>query len=60
MQDIFLKLKEYVENATRSRLMDIGRITLEHVYGMWGGKSSMEDIENGLLEIHRRVMVKGL
>ena len=37
MQDISLKLKEFIENEMRSCSMDIGGITPEYVYRMWNG-----------------------
>lgn len=37
MQDISLKLKEFIENEMRSCSMEIGGITPVYVYRMWGG-----------------------
>ena len=48
------RLREFIESEMRSCSMDIGGITPEYVYRMWGGKFSMEDIENGLTEIRRQ------
>ena len=45
------KIKELIENEGKSCSMDIGGITPEYVFRMWGGKFSMVDIENGLKEL---------
>ncbi len=37
MQDISLKLRGFVESEGESCSMDIGAVTPEYVYGMWGG-----------------------
>ena len=41
------RLREFIENETRSCSMDFGCITPEYVYKMWGGFISIEEIENG-------------
>ena len=51
MQDISLKLKEFMENETWSCRMDFGCMTPEYVYRMWGGKFSMAEIEKGFVEL---------
>lgn len=53
MQDISLKLQEFMENEARSCSMDFGCITPEYVYGMWGGNVPLNEIEFGLREIRR-------
>ena len=45
------RIKEFMENEARSGSMDFGCVMPMYVYRMWGGKFSMEDIENGLREI---------
>ncbi len=54
MQDIVLKLQEFMENEARSCSMDFGSITPEYVYRMWGGEVTLEDIEAGLKIIRER------
>lgn len=54
MQDISLKLQEFMESEARSCSMDFGCITPEYVYKMWGGQVSLDEIENGLREIRRQ------
>ena len=51
MQDISLKLKEFIENEMRSCSMDIGGITPEYVYRMWGGSVAIEEIEKAMVEL---------
>lgn len=47
------KIQEFIENEGKSCSFDPGLITAEYVYRMWGGKFSIEDIENGLAEIRK-------
>lgn len=54
MHDISLKLKEFMEQEARSCSMDFGCVTPEYVYRMWGGKFSIEEIENGLAELRNK------
>ena len=54
MQDISLKLQEFIENEARSCSMDFGCVTPEYVYRMWGGQVPLKDIEAGLREIRRQ------
>lgn len=67
--EIFDRLKLFIESELRSCSMDFAGITPLYVYRMWGGKFSMEEIENGLTELRKqralmvhgsRFMVKGL
>ncbi len=51
MQDIVLKLQEFIENEARSCSMDFGCVTPQYVYRMWGGTVALEKIEAGLKEI---------
>ena len=53
MQDISLKLKEFIENEMRLCSMDIGGITPEYVYRMWNGMYPIEAIEQGLVELRK-------
>ena len=51
MQDISLKLKEFIKNEKRSCSMDIGGITPVYVYRMWGGSVAIEEIEKAMAEL---------
>ena len=53
MNEILDRLREFMENEARSCSMDFGCVTPEFVYRMWGGKFSMEDIENGFTELRK-------
>ena len=48
------RLREFIENETRSCFMDFGCITPEYVYKMWGGFISIEEIENGFKELRKQ------
>ena len=48
MQDIRLKLQEFIESEARSCSMDFGCITPEYVYRMWGGNVPLNEIETAL------------
>ncbi len=47
-EDIILRLREFIENEGRSCSMDLGGITPEYVYRMWGGTVPLDEIEAGL------------
>jgi hypothetical protein len=44
MENIVLRLKEFIENEARSCSMDFGCVTPEYVYRAWGGSVAIEDI----------------
>ena len=48
------RLKEFLEQEARSCSMDFGCVTPLYVYRMWGGRFSMEEIENGLTELRKQ------
>ena len=54
MEDISIKLKEFMENEGKSCSFDPELITAEYVYRMWGGQVSLNEIEEAM-----RSMVKG-
>ena len=54
MQEIGSKLREFLEQEARSCSMDLGCVTPLYVYRMWGGKFSIEEIENGLAELRNK------
>ncbi len=45
------RLQSFIESEGKSCSFDPELITPLYVYRMWGGKFSMEDIENGLMEL---------
>lgn len=45
MDDIVLRIRNLIENETRSCSMDFGGITPLYVYRMWGDAVSLEKIE---------------
>lgn len=51
MQDISLKLQEFIENEARSCSMDFGCVTPEYVYRMWGGNVAIEEIAKAMEEV---------
>lgn len=55
INDIVLRLKEFMENEARSCSMDFGCVTPEYVCRMWGGVVAIDDIANAMKEV-RRVM----
>ena len=48
MEDIVIRLREFIENEMRSCSMDIGGITPLYVYRMWGGVVAIEDIDSAM------------
>ena len=51
MEDVFSRLKEFLEQEARSCPMDYGCVTPEYVYRMWGGAVSLEKIEQVMSNI---------
>lgn len=51
MQDISLKLQEFMENEARSCSMDFGCVTPEYVYRMWSGNVAIEEIAKAMEEV---------
>lgn len=45
------RLQSFIESEGKSCSFDPELITPEYVYRMWGGKFSIEEIENGLAEL---------
>lgn len=52
--DVVERLKNFVENETRSCSMDFGAISPEYVFRMWGKTVSIEDIKEGFKELQKR------
>ena len=59
MDDVVLRIRDLIENETRSCSMDFGCITPLYVYRMWGGAIPKEDIENGLMELRKQGFMVG-
>ena len=51
MDDIVLRIRDLIENEARSCSMDFGCITPLYVYRMFGGKVSLEKIEQVMSNI---------
>ena len=52
MDDIVLRIRNLIENETRSCSMDFGGITPLYVYRMLGGTVSLEKIEQVMSNIN--------
>ena len=48
------RLQSFIESEGKSCSFDPELITPEYVYKMWGGKFSIEEIENGLMELRKQ------
>lgn len=48
------KLKQFIEHENRSCSMDFGCMTPEYIFRMFGGRFSIEEIENGLAEVKKQ------
>lgn len=46
--DIPQRLQDFIESEGKSCSMDIGGITSEYVYRMWGGRVPLDDIKEAL------------
>lgn len=53
--EIVARLREFIEIEGRSCSMDIGGITPEYVYMMWGGKVAIEDIATALETVKKEI-----
>ena len=47
--DIVERLRQFMEDETRSCSMDSGCITPLYVYRMWGGEVPLEEISDALI-----------
>ena len=47
-QELVTRLREFIEDETRSCSMDPALITPEYVFRMWGGKVQIEEIEEAM------------
>ena len=55
--ELIARLKDFMENEARSCSMDFGCITPLYVYRMWGGNTSLEEIERAMLEVRRTLLL---
>ena len=53
MDDIVLRIRDLIENETRSCSMDFGCITPLYVYRSWGGTVAIDEIAAGLKELRK-------
>ena len=53
MDNIVLRLKEFMDNEARSCSMDFGCVTPEYVYRCWGGSVAIEEIAAAMAEVRR-------
>ena len=49
--DVVERLKQFMEDETRSCSMDFGGITPLYVYRMWNGDVPLDEIESAMAEI---------
>ena len=54
MDDIVLRIRDLIENETRSCSMDFGCITPLYVYRMLGGRVAIDEIATGLKELRKQ------
>ena len=52
MENLKERLKRFIEDEARSCSMDLGCITPEYVYRMWGGTVVLDEIESAMAEIN--------
>ena len=55
MEDVKSRLRVFMEDEARSCSMDFGCITPLYVYRMWGGNTSLEEIEEAMAEVKRKM-----
>lgn len=53
MNDIIIRLKEFMENEARSCSMDFGCVTPLYVYRMWGSAVTLDEIANAMVTIKK-------
>lgn len=55
MENLIIKLREFLENEARSCSMDFGCVTSLYVYRMWGGSATLEEIERAMSEVRGKM-----
>ena len=53
MNSIVERLQAFMESEGKSCSFDLGLITPEYVYRMWGGSVAIEDIATAMEEVRR-------
>ena len=48
MENLIIRLREFMEQEAKSCSMEFGCVTPLYVFRMWGGTVALEDIEAGL------------
>lgn len=51
MNEIVLRLQQFIEDETRSCSIEFGCITPEYVYRSWGGLVALNDIKAAMQEV---------
>ncbi len=54
MEDVYSRLKDFLENEARSCSMDFGCVTPEYVFRSWGGSVAIDEIATGLTELRKQ------
>lgn len=57
MNDIEIRLQEFMEYEARSCSMDFGCVTPQYVCRMWGGSVPIEEIDVAMVELRRQLFV---
>ena len=60
IDNIVLRLKEFMENEARSCSMDFGCVTPEYVYRCWGGAVAIEEIAiamEAIQQVHNQLEI---
>lgn len=55
MEDVIIRLREFMDNEARTGSMDYGCITPLYVYRMWGGIVPLDEIELAMAEVRRNL-----
>lgn len=51
--DTITRLKQFLESESRSCSMELGLVTPEYIYRMWGGSVPLSETETALKELAR-------
>lgn len=50
---IIIRLKEFIDNESKSCSMDFGCVTPLYIYRMWGGQVPLNEIEQAMSDVRR-------
>ena len=53
--ELIKRLRKFMENEARSCSMEPGLVTPEYVYRMWGRSVPLEEIEEAMAEVRRKM-----